>query len=106
MKKSVAYHLGQVKRDFETGVLDEDLVENIDGTRFVINMDNGRTLCFAGDDNVKYADVVSGGEGIAMIVRLTGGQRAQIETPFLIFVNKSRNYPLRNLPDDVTGVIP
>ncbi len=67
-------------------------------------MDNGRTLGFAGDDNVKYADVVSGGEGITMIVRLTGGKRAQIETPFLTFINKSRNYRLRNLPEDVPGV--
>ncbi len=37
-------------------------------------MDNGRALGFAGDDNVKYADVVSGGEGITMILRLTGGK--------------------------------
>ncbi len=45
-------------------------------------MDNGRTLGFAGDDNVKYADVVSGGEGITMTVRVTGGKRAQIENAF------------------------
>ncbi len=32
--KSVAYHLGHVKRDFESGVLDEDLIENIDETYF------------------------------------------------------------------------
>ncbi len=70
---------------------------------FVINMDNGSTLGFAGDDNVKYADVVIGGEGITMIGRLTGRKRAQNETPFLIFINRSRNYPVRNLPDDVPG---
>ncbi len=67
-------------------------------------MNNGGTLVFAGDDNVKYADVVGVAEGITMIVRLTGGKRAQIETPLLIFINKSRNYPLRNIPDDVLGV--
>ncbi len=78
IEKSVPYHLGQVKRDFETGVL-EDIIENNDETHFVINMDNGRALGFAGDDNVKYADVVSGGEGITMILRLTGGKRAQIK---------------------------
>ncbi len=44
----------------------------------------------------KYADAVSCGEGITMIVRLTGGKRAQIETPVLIFINK-------NLPDGVPG---
>ncbi len=52
--------------------MDENLIENIDETHFVISMDNGRTLGFAGDDNEKYADVVIGGEGITMIVPLTG----------------------------------
>ena len=28
---------------------------------FVMNMDNGKTLGFCGDQVVKYADVVSGG---------------------------------------------
>ncbi len=31
-------------------------------------------------------------------------ETSSIETPFLIFINTIRNYPLRNLPDDVPGV--
>ena len=45
-------------------------MENIDETHFFINMDNGRTLGFRGDSNVKYADVVAEGEAMTMVVRL------------------------------------
>ncbi|KAL3676321.1 hypothetical protein R1sor_026269 [Riccia sorocarpa] len=41
----------------QSGRLDENLVENIDETHFLINMDNGRTLGFRGDTQVKYANV-------------------------------------------------
>lgn len=104
IERSVAYHLGEMQRAFESGELDEDDVENIDETHFVINMDNGLTLGFAGDDDVKYADVVSGGEGMTMVVRITGGANAKIAAPFMIFKNKDRNYPIRGTPDDIPGV--
>ncbi len=42
-------------------------------------MDNGRTLGFAGDENVKYADVVSGGEGITMIVHSLGENELKLK---------------------------
>eukprot|EP00474_Spongospora_subterranea_P005517 CRZ05975.1 hypothetical protein [Spongospora subterranea] len=104
MEKLVAFHLGEVGRRFRSGDLDENLVENVDETHFVINMDNGRTLGFKGDDDVKYADVSSGGEGMTMIVRVTGGSNAAIQPPMMIFMNKSRSYPIRGVPDDVAGV--
>ena len=104
IEKSVAYHLGQVKRDFEAGILDEDMVENIDETHFIVNMTNGKTLGFSGDENVKYADVVSGSEGMTMIVRITGGKNAYIEPPMMVFMNKNRSYPIRGTPDNVPGV--
>ena len=48
--------------------------ENMDETHFVINVDNGRTLGVQGGDNdVMYADVVSGGEGMTMMLCITGG---------------------------------
>lgn len=58
--KQVAYHLGVLSRLFTSGELSEDDVENADETHFVINMDNGCTLGFKGDECVKYADIVSG----------------------------------------------
>jgi hypothetical protein len=63
MEKEVAVHLGKLKRDFESGALNEDNVENEDEKNFCINLDNGRTLSFIGDEHAKNADVVSGALG-------------------------------------------
>lgn len=65
-------------------------------------MDNGKTLGFKGDKEVRYADVCSGGESMTMVLRLSV---RGIEIPFMIFQNKGRNYPIRGVPDDVPGVI-
>lgn len=73
VEKTVAFHLGALKRGFDSGALQNDMVENADETHSIFNMDNGRTLGFRGQDRINYADVVSGGEGIPMMVRLTGG---------------------------------
>ena len=74
MEREVAFHLGVVSRAFSSEELDEDMVENVDETHFVVNMDNGRNLSFVGCGEVKYADVSSGGEGITMMVQITGGK--------------------------------
>ena len=100
---SVAYHMGELKRGFRSGDLDENLVENMDETHFIVNVDNGRTLGFRGDENVKYADVVCGGEGMTMMVRITGGVSSRICSPMMIFQNKNRSYPIRGVADDVVG---
>lgn len=104
IQKCVAFHLGELKRGFESGLLNENRIENADETHFVFNMDNGKTLGFKGDDHVKYADVVSGGDPITMMVRLTGGPDARIEAPMLIFKNENRSYPIRGVPDNIPGV--
>lgn len=101
---SVAVHLGTVSGLMTACKLDENDIENADETHFIINVDNGRTLGFCGDKEVKYADVVSGGEGFTMVVRISGGRDSRVEAPFLVFKNKDRNYPIRGLPDDVDGV--
>ena len=70
-----------------------------------MNMDNGRTLRFSGESEVKYADVVLGGEGMTMVVRIGGGRNARIEeAPFIGFKNSGRSYPIRGLPDNVPGI--
>ena len=79
-------------------------MENADETHFVFNMDNGRTLGLKGDCHVKYADVVSGGDPITMVVRITGGRDACIQPPMIIFKNENRSFPIRGLPDNVLGV--
>lgn len=104
IEKEVAFHLGVLKRGFDDNSIDENLVENIDETHFLINMSNGRTLGFSGDKDTRVMDVVSGGEGMTMMVRITGGPNATIGPPFMVFKNKDRSYPLRNCQDNVPGV--
>lgn len=104
VEQEVARHLGKMKKGFESGEYDENHMSNADETHFIINMDNGKTMGFCGDKEVKYADVTSGGEGMTMLIRLSGGRKARIEPPLMIFKNKTRSYPIRGVPDDVPGV--
>lgn len=67
-------------------------------------MDNGRTLGFIGDAEIKYADFVSGGEPITMMVHLIGVKRASIQVPMLVFQNRAISYPIRGVPDEFPGV--
>ena len=104
IEMSVAYHMGELHRGFKSWELREELIYNMDETHFVISFNNGRTLGLRGDDNVKYADVVSGGEGMTMMVHITGGASSRIRTPMLIFQDAKRSYPIQGLPDTVPGV--
>ncbi|RHY89932.1 hypothetical protein DYB35_004602 [Aphanomyces astaci] len=56
-----------------------------------------------GDTEVKYADVVSGGESMTMMVTITGGAQARIVAPMMIFMNKNRSYPIQGVPDTISG---
>lgn len=67
-------------------------------------MDNGRTLGFLGDETIKYADVTSGGDGMTIIARISGGKGSLVESPFMVFKNRDRNYPIRGVNDNVPGV--
>lgn len=98
--RSVAAHLGRVKRAFDRGDLEDDLVLNMDETHFLINMHNGKTMDFKGAKKVKYDDVVSGGEGMTLVVTLRGGRHACIETPMVIFQNQNCSYPIHGLPSN------
>lgn len=70
--------------NFFSGALDENNIVNADETHFTLNMDNGKTLGFIGDNDVNYADFVSDGEPITMMVSITGGFNASIMPPMLI----------------------
>lgn len=79
-------------------------MENVDEILFIFDHDNGRTLDVVGSQTVKYAVVVSSGEAITMVMSITGRRKAWIEAHVLIFMNKSHNYPIRGLPNNVLGV--
>ena len=104
IERATMYHLGVLKRDFGSGIFDENLMENVNEIHFVVNLDNGCTLGFRGDTTVKYAEVVSGGESMTMVIRISGGHRSMIEAPILIFTNSGSNYPIRDLEDNIPKV--
>ena len=64
-------------------------------------MDNGRTHGFSGQEEVKYSDVVSGGEGTTIVIRISGGRAAKVEVTFMVPKNANRSYPICGVPDDV-----
>lgn len=55
-----------------SGRLDDKNIKNDDETSFIINVDDGQTLKFA-EYEFKYADTMSGREGLTMLVSLTCG---------------------------------
>lgn len=93
--------MGVVALEICTGLLDENLVDNIDEAHFVVNMDNGRTFSFWGD---KHVDVVFIGMGISMMVKVTRGVGRRIDTPFLIFQNDASSYLIHGVSDNILGV--
>jgi DDE superfamily endonuclease len=89
--------------EIESGELDENFVGNGDETHVVMNMDNGKTLAAINEKSIKYADVVSGGVGMTMFVRLSGGARSQLQPAFTVF-QSAGSYPIRGVDDNVPGV--
>lgn len=104
IERRVSFFLGTVARQLMSGELKEENVENSDETHFLINCDDGKTFGFRGEEEVRYMDVTSGGEGMTMMVRLTGGRDGRVANPFMIFKNQDRSYPIRGVADDVPGV--
>ena len=104
IERKVSYHLECLQRRFESNLSDENMVDNMDETHFIFNMDNHKTLGFRGSNKVNYADVVAGCDGHTMVLRLRGGIDAKLMHPFLIFKNRDRNCPMVNLPDNIDGV--
>jgi hypothetical protein len=89
--------------EIESGEFDENFVDNGDETHFVMNMDNGKTLAAINEKSIKYADVVSGGVGMTMFVRLLGGARSQLQPAFMVF-QSAGSYPIRGVDNNVPGV--
>ena len=77
VEQEVVRHFGRIKRGFESGDQVENLMSNADETHFINSMDNGKKLGFCGDEDVKYADKTTRGEGMAMLVRFSGGNRQE-----------------------------
>jgi hypothetical protein len=53
IERSIAFHSGVLKCQFEWRKLDENLIENTNETHFIINYDNRNTFEFKGDKHIK-----------------------------------------------------
>ena len=65
------HHWNVLQRRFESGVFDENLMENVDDTHFVVNLDNNQTL---GDTTMKYVEVVFGRNFMTMVIKISREQ--------------------------------
>ena len=86
----VAFHLEVLYQGFLFKEYKENYLENIDEMHFMITMDNSKTLGFCREQVIKY--VVFGREAMTLVVWLTGGIRAKIKAPMVIFTNSNRTY--------------
>lgn len=53
--------------------------------------------------NDTYKDVVSVSKGMTILLCLCGGNEDKLLDPFFIFQNGSEHYPIREVPDNITG---
>lgn len=63
-----------------------------------------RNLVIIGDGYVKFAGVVSGNNGMTMMVMMGGCSDAQLSILMLVFQKNSRRFPIRGNPDNVPGL--
>lgn len=77
---------------------------NADETHFVIAQKDGPTLAMKVYEDVSFAYVVSGDDGLIMMLMLGGGCYASIQSPVLISKNSSRSYPIQGCHDNLPGV--
>lgn len=96
--------MGALARASQNGSPEDNNVENANETPLTINMDTGRTLGFSVESVVQYADLVSCGEGMKMVVRISAGRDSRIEKPLMIFANQAWNYPIQGVRDNKEGV--
>lgn len=95
---------GQLARDLSSDALRGDNIVSMDETHSVRNEENGLSMGFRGEECMKNLDVTSRGEGMTVMMHISGGIRAQFETLVKMFRKRSSNYPIRCILDDIAGV--
>lgn len=83
--------------------MQEEGVFNADETHFQIDKKNEHKFDMRGDENIIFADFVSGEEGMKMMLLLGGRACAEMGLPMMILKNASLSYPLRSISDTVPG---
>jgi hypothetical protein len=99
----VAFLIGTLEKRLCNKNFHEDYMDNVDEINFIINRDNGKNWGFEVKARL-YANVVSNGEKITMIVRMTCSRPTIITAPMMIFTNMRHVYPIRGVENDVCRV--
>lgn len=68
--------MGQPKRGFEKGELQEESMSSTDETHFTVNIDYRKRFGVSGENEVRYAAVTSGEEDMTMLACLSGEPNA------------------------------
>lgn len=82
---TVVYHMGQLKRGFDSGKVKKGLLEKADENNCVLIIYCRTTHGFIGYEHVKYMNVISGGDPKTIVIKLCGGRRESIQPPMVIF---------------------
>lgn len=90
-------------RAFRSDELYGGIVENAEETHFVMNMDNGRTLRFKGEEEVKRVKVVSGGVGKTIIVRHFGRRSSRTENFFMVLKHQEKKRLFKGATEIIQG---
>lgn len=69
----IPFHLDISYRVLQMVHLIKNLIENMDETDFVVNMDNRRTLWYKGHNAVSYVEVESREYSMTMVIRIYEG---------------------------------
>lgn len=93
-----------LKLGFNDDKLCKDGIEIADETNFVVSLDTGKIFGFMRNQHVMYADVVSGGVPMTMMVRNSGGVNAIIHHPMIAFQDMKIFYHILCVPDSVQRV--
>lgn len=95
---------GHLSRDLKSGSIREEDIFTSDETDLDIPVQRNHTLVTRGETEITYADVVSGEDGMKMMVTLGCGHEVCMNVPLIIFKNPFRPYSNRCLADDLPGV--
>lgn len=101
MNRQVAFHLGQLARDFSWRRLCEYDQQNYDEMRAVIHLYVNNLFSYRAQKDIKYADVVNGGDGMKFLVASSGGPNVRMQPSFMIFINEKRSYLIQSVEGSI-----
>lgn len=87
MERKVAYHLGNLKGNLESLIVEEEVLSNADETNFVVDLTDGKMLDVKGNENFKFSDVVSSNFRKTVMVMLGGGLCSHLRVSLNFFQN-------------------